>query len=68
LLERGRGLQAELFIFNRARPGDQKQPSRRIEVFPDGGVVEHAEVLAAMRRKVNDGSCHLKKYEGEASF
>ena len=40
-------LQAKLFIFNHARPGDQKQPARRIEIFPDGGVVEHTGVLAA---------------------
>ena len=52
-LERGGDLQAELFVFNHARPGDEKQPARRIEVFPDGGVVEHAEVLAAKRGKVN---------------
>ena len=51
--ERRGDLQAELFIFNHARPGDQKQPARRIEIFPDGGVVEHAEVLAAKRGKVN---------------
>ncbi len=47
--------QAKLFIFNHARSGDQKQPARRIEIFPDGSVVEHTEVLAAKRRKVNGG-------------
>jgi hypothetical protein len=53
-LERRGGLQAELFAFNHARPGDEEQPARRIEVFPDGIVVEHVEILAATRRKVND--------------
>src|ERR1019366_9040408 len=27
--------------------------SRRVEIFPDGSVVEHTEVLAAAGRKVN---------------
>ena len=48
-------LQAQLFVFNHARSGDQKQPARRVEIFPNGGVVEHMGVLAAARRKVNDG-------------
>ena len=45
---------AEFFILDHARPSDEKQLARRIEIFPDGGGVEHAEVLAAKRRKVND--------------
>jgi hypothetical protein len=48
-------LQAQLFVFNHARPGDQKQPARRVEIFPNGSVVKHMEVLAAAERKVNDG-------------
>ena len=52
-LECGGNLQAELLAFNYARPGDQSQPAGRIERFPNGVVVEHTEVLAAKRRKVN---------------
>jgi len=40
-------LQAQLFVFNHARPGDQKQPARRVEIFPDGGVVEHTGVFSS---------------------
>ena len=49
--ERGGDGAAELFIFDHARPGDEEQAARRIEVFPDGGGVEHAKVLAANRGK-----------------
>ena len=34
-------------------PAMRKQPARRIEVFPDGGGIRHAEVLAAKPWKVN---------------
>jgi hypothetical protein len=54
-------LQAQLFIFNHAWPGNQKQLARRIEIFPDGGDVEHAEVLAAKQGKVN-GTGQTKTY------
>ena len=61
-LDQRRGdLPAKFFIFNHARPGDQKQLARRIEIFPDGGGVEHAEVLAAKRGKVNQLS---RNHEG----
>jgi len=51
--ERSGHLQAKPFVFNHARPGNQKQPARRVKIFPDGGVIEHAGVLTAQERKVN---------------
>ena len=52
-LECGGGLEAEFFTFNHTRSGNEKQPARRSEVFPNGGIVQHADVLAVWKRKVN---------------
>src|SRR6185369_4223937 len=51
--ERSGDLQAQLFVLDHAGAGDQKELVRRIQIFPDGGVVKHAEVLAAKAGKVN---------------
>ncbi len=44
---------AEFFILDHARSGDEKQAARRIEIFPNGGGIEHAPVLAVKESKVN---------------
>ncbi len=53
--EGGGDLQAEFFVFNGARSGNQAQAPGRIEMFPGQGIVEHMSFLAVRGGKVNPG-------------